>query len=94
MVKDVFESHKSEFDTRRAAVQQARLKVAEALKADPIDQAQLNQALTDMSQQMQSLMQFGQQVMVEVAQKLPPDLRREMADKWAKNRFGRKPDSD
>jgi Spy/CpxP family protein refolding chaperone len=94
MVKEVFESHKAEFDTHRDAIRQARMKVADLLKADSIDQAQLDQALTELSQQSQAMRQFGLQVMVEIAQKLPPDLRREMADQWAKDRFGRKPDPE
>ena len=94
LVKEVFESHKAEFDKRRDAIRQARMKVADLLKADPIDQAQLDLALAELSQQSQAMRQFGLQVMVEIAQKLPPDLRRQMADQWAKDRFGRKPDPD
>ncbi|HEV8388584.1 MAG TPA: periplasmic heavy metal sensor [Dongiaceae bacterium] len=92
LVKGVFDAHKSEFDTRREAVQQARQKVADVLKADPIDQARLNQALSELLQQTQAMQQFGHQVMVEVAQKLTPEQRRAMADGWAKDRFMRKPE--
>jgi Spy/CpxP family protein refolding chaperone len=94
VAKSVFETHKAEFDSRRDAVQQARMKVADVLKADPIDQAQLNQALSELLQQSQAMQQLGHQVMVEVAQKLPPEQREKMADSWAKERFRRKPDSD
>jgi Spy/CpxP family protein refolding chaperone len=94
LVKDVFESHKAEFDSHRDAIRQARLKVAELLKADTIDQAQLDQALNALQQRRQTMQQFGQRVMVEIAQKLPPDVRREMADDWAKDRFGKKHSSD
>jgi Spy/CpxP family protein refolding chaperone len=89
VVKGVFEAHKAEFDTHRKAVEQAKLKVAELLKADTIDQAQLNQALEDLSRETQAMQQFGHQVLIDIAQKLPPDLRREMADRWAKDRFRR-----
>jgi uncharacterized membrane protein len=92
-VKDVFSSHRTEFEGHRKDVQAARQKVADLLKADPIDKDQLNQALADLTQQSQAMQQFGQQVMVEIAQKLPPDLRRDMADRWAKDRF-RKPPSE
>ena len=94
MVKEVFDSHKAEFDTHRDAIRQARMKVADLLKTDSIDQAQLDQALTGLSRQSQAMRQFGLQVMVEIAQKLPPDLRREMADQWAKDRFGRRPSDE
>ncbi|WP_119299530.1 periplasmic heavy metal sensor [Dongia deserti] len=87
LMREVFKFHKAEFDGHRAAIEQARMKVADVLKKDPIDQAQLNQALDELMRQTQSLHQFGHQVLVEVAQKLPPDLRREMADRWAKDRF-------
>jgi len=92
VAKGVFDTHRSEFDQRRQAVQQARQKVADVLKADPIDQAQLNQALSELLQQSQAMQQFGHQVMIEVAQKLTPQQRREMADSWAKDRFRMKPD--
>lgn len=91
LVKEVFDSHKAEFDTHRDAIRQARQKVAELLKADTIDQAQLSQAMNDLLQQSQTMRQFGYGVMLEIAQKLPPDVRREMADKWAKERFGGPP---
>jgi Spy/CpxP family protein refolding chaperone len=94
VVKGVFESHRAEFDSHRDAIQQARLKVAELLKAEPIDQAQLDQAVGELMRQSQAMQQFGYQVMVEVARKLPPEVRREMADRWAKDRFRKKPDSD
>lgn len=91
VVKDVFRSHKDDFDTHRKAVEQARLKVAELLKADTIDQVRLNQALGELLQQSQAMQQFGHQVLIDVAQKLTPDQRREMADRWAKDRFRMKP---
>jgi hypothetical protein len=67
------------------------MKVADVLKADAIDQAQLNQAMNELLQQSQTMRQFGLGVMLEIAQKLPPDVRREMAEKWAKDRFGGPP---
>ena len=93
VVKDVFDAHKQEFEGHRQDVQDARQKVADLLKADTINKDQLDQALAQLSQQTQTMQQFGQQVMVEIAQKLPPDLRRQMADRWAKDRF-RKPPSE
>ncbi|HET6158859.1 MAG TPA: periplasmic heavy metal sensor [Dongiaceae bacterium] len=92
LIKDVFESHKAEFDSHRDAIQQARMKVAELLKADPIDRAQLDQALGNLLQESQAMQKFGHQVLIDVAQKLPPELRREMADRWAKDRFRMKPE--
>ena len=94
VMKQTFEANKAEFDARRDAVQQARQKVADVLKADPIDQAKLDQALAERSQQNQSMEQFTQQVMVQVAKQLSPDLRAQMVDRWAKDRFRRKRDSE
>jgi uncharacterized membrane protein len=90
LVKEVFSSHKAEFEAEREGIEQARLKVAELLKADTIDRAQLDAALGELLQRTQSIQKFGHQVLVEVAEKLPPEMRREMADRWAKDRF-RKP---
>jgi Spy/CpxP family protein refolding chaperone len=87
LMKEVFDSHRTEFDARRDKVRQARKKVAEILKADTIDQAQLDQALSELVQQSQAMREFGYGVMIEVAKKLPPEQRREMAERWAKDRF-------
>lgn len=92
VMKQTFDAHKAEFDSRRDAVRQARQKVADILKADPIDQAALDQALAELSQQSQSIRDLGNTMMVEVAKQLSPDLRAQMADSWAKDRFRRRPD--
>ena len=92
IMKQAFESHKAEFDARRDAAQQARQKVAEILKADPIDQAALDQALADLSQKSQAIRELGNTMMVEVAKQLSPELRAQMADSWAKERWRRRPD--
>ena len=91
-MKQAFEAHKAEFDARRDAVRQARQKVAGILKADPIDQAALDQALVELSQQSQAIRELGNTMMVEVAKQLPPELRAQMADRWAEDRFRRRPD--
>jgi uncharacterized membrane protein len=92
IMKQAFESHKAEFDAHREAVRQARQKVADILKADPIDQAALDQALADLSQKSEAIRALGNAMMVEVAKQLPPDLRAQMADSWSKDRFRRRPD--
>ena len=89
VMKQAFEAHKAEFDAQRDAVQQSRRKVAEILKADPIDQAKLDQALDELAQQSLAMRQLGNAVMVEVAKQLPPEIRGEMAERWAKDRFRR-----
>jgi uncharacterized membrane protein len=94
IMKQAFESHKAEFDAHRQAVQQARQKVANILKADPIDQAALDQALAELSEKSQTIRQLGNTMMVEVAKQLSPDLRAQMADRWAQERFRRRPESN
>ena len=92
VMKQVFESHKAEFDAHRDAVREARQKVANILKADPIDQAALDQAMAELSQQSQSIRELGNTMMVEVAKQLSPELRAQVADRWAQDRFRRRPD--
>jgi uncharacterized membrane protein len=92
VMKQAFDAHKAEFDTRRDAVRQARQKVADILKADPIDQTALDQALVELSQASQSIQQLGNTMMIEVAKQLPPELRAQMADRWAQDRFRRRRD--
>ena len=92
IMKQAFESHKAEFDARRDAVQQARQKVADILKADPIDQAALDQALAELSQKSQAIRELGNTMMVEVAKQLSPEIRAQMADSWAKERWRRRPE--
>lgn len=92
IMKQAFEANKAEFDRRRDAVQQARQKVADILKTDPIDQVALDQALGDLSQKSQAIRELGNTMMVEVAKQLSPEIRAQMADNWAKERFRRRPD--
>ncbi len=92
IMKQAFDSHKAEFDAHRDAVQQARQKVADILKADPIDQAALDQALAELSQQSQEIRELGNTMMVEVAKQLSPEIRAQMADSWAKERWRRRPE--
>ena len=94
IVQGGFDAHKADFDAQRQQVADARQKVAELMKADVIDRAQLDVALAELLQRTQTMQQFGHQVMIEVAEKLPPELRREMADRWAKDRFRKKPESE
>jgi Spy/CpxP family protein refolding chaperone len=94
IMRQVFESHKAEFDAHRDAVRQARQKVADLLKAEPIDQAALDQAMAELSEQSQSIRQLGNTMMVEVAKQLSPDLRAQVADSWAKDRFRRRSESN
>ena len=94
VMKQVFESHKAEFRTRLDAVRQARETVAGLVKADPIDQAKLDQALADLAQQSQAMQQFGDNIMVEAAKQLPPDVRQQMVDRWAQGRYRKRSDSD
>lgn len=94
VMRQAFDAHKAEFDAHRDAVRQARQKVADLLKADPIDQAALDQALAELSQKSQSIQQLGNTMMVEVAKQLSPELRAQMADRWAKDRFRRRPEAN
>jgi Spy/CpxP family protein refolding chaperone len=91
LVKDIFEANRPEFEAKREAVDQARQRLATALQADTIDQAQLDAALGEMQLRMTELYQLGQKVMVDVAQKLPPELRKDWAKKWAEKRRWNKP---
>ena len=86
VVQQAFEANKAEFDKLRQSVQESRVKVADLLKADTIDRAQLEQALDEMSQRMQAMYGRGRQVMIDVAQKLPADQRREIVDRWMQER--------
>ena len=92
LVKEVFEANRPEFDAKRAAVHEARQRVAAILQADTIDQAALNAAITEMQARMGEMFQVGQRVMVDVAQKLPPEVRKEWAKKWAEERRWEKKD--
>jgi len=89
-VKDVLDANRADFDAKRDAVDQARQKIAALLQADTIDQAQLESALGDMQARMAEMFQLGQKVMVDVALKLPPDLRKDWAKKWAEERRWKK----
>lgn len=91
LVKQVFARNKADFEARRDAVEQARRRVAEILQAETVDQAQLNVALSDLLQKTQGLHELGHRVMTEVAEQLPPDLRRDWAGRWVEDRPGPRP---
>lgn len=92
LVKEVFDANRAEFDAKRAAVDEARQRVAAILQADTIDRAELDIALAGMQQRLGEMFQVGQKVIGDVAQKLPPDVRKEWAKKWAEERRWKKKD--
>jgi Spy/CpxP family protein refolding chaperone len=92
LVKEIFDANRAEFDAKRAAVDEARQRVATLLQADTIDQPALDAAMADMQARMGELFQHGQRVMSDVAAKLPPELRKDWARKWAEERRWKKPD--
>lgn len=91
LVKDALDANRADFDAKRAAVDQARQKVGALLQAETVDQAQLEAALGEMQGRMAEMFQLGQKVMVDVALKLPPDLRKDWAKKWTEERRWKKP---
>ena len=90
LVKQAFDANRPEFDAKRAAVDEARQRIATVLQADTIDQAALDAAIADMQARMSEMFQVGQKVMVDVARKLPPEVRKEWAKKWAEERRWKK----
>jgi hypothetical protein len=92
LVKEIFDANRAEFDAKRAAVDEARQRVAAILQADTIDRAELEIALAGMQQRLGEMFQMGQKVMADVAEKLPPDIRKEWAKKWAEERRWQKKD--
>ena len=92
LVKEVFDANRAEFDAKRAAADEARQRVAAILQADTIDRAELDIAFAGMQQRLGEMFQMGQKVIGDVAQKLPPDIRKEWAKKWAEERRWKKKD--
>ncbi len=92
LVKEIFDANRAEFDAKRAAVDEARQRVAAILQADTIDRAELDIAFAGMQQRLGEMFQMGQKVIGDVAQKLPPDIRKEWAKKWAEERRWKKKD--
>ena len=92
LVKEIFDANRAEFDAKRAAVDEARQRVAAILQADAIDRAELDIAFAGMQQRLGEMFQMGQKVIGDVAQKLPPDIRKEWAKKWAEERRWKKKD--
>jgi Spy/CpxP family protein refolding chaperone len=92
LVKEIFDANRAEFDTKRAAVDEARQRVAAILQADTIDRPALDAALADMQLRLGEMFQMGQKVIGDVAQKLPPEVRKEWAKKWVEERRWKKKD--
>lgn len=90
LVDQALAAHQADFDAKRKAVQDARLKVAELLKADTLDRVQLEAAMAEVSRRFREMAQLGQQVLLDVTEQLTPEQRREMAEDWAEDRFSKR----
>ena len=90
LVDQALAARQGEFDAKRAAVQEARKKVADLLMADTVDRAQLEAAMAEMSQRFRDMAQTGQQALIDVTLQLTPDQRKEMAEEWAKDRWSQR----
>jgi uncharacterized membrane-anchored protein YhcB (DUF1043 family) len=85
LVDQALAARQGEFDAQRKAVQEARQKVAELLKADTVDRAQLEAAMAEMSDRFRDMSQIGRQALIDVTMQLTPEQRKEMAEEWAKD---------
>ena len=64
-----------ELRTRIDAVQQARKRMFEAMRADPFDQAALEAAYADLRTQTNDLQQVGQEIVLDAIANASPDVR-------------------
>jgi hypothetical protein len=90
LVDQALAARQGEFEAKRAAVQEARQKVAELLKADTVNRAELEAAMAEMSQRFREMAQTGQQALLDVTMQLTPEQRKEMAEEWAKDRWSQR----
>jgi len=73
--------HRHEFGRGRAKLRQAARAVADALEAEPFDQAKLDQALQDFAKTGHALIDMGASVAQDVVSHLTPAERKKLAER-------------
>lgn len=94
MFRDEMAAHGFDRDKMRDEMRKSREQVAEILKADTVDRAALEAALAPMVEQLRLAIDSAHDAVLDLAMKMPPDQRREMAEQLLRHHgpgFGRGP---
>ena len=82
IIRDKLKARGPEFKQEREAMRAQRLKVADALAADPFDPVALDAALGELEQSAGRLLHHAQQGLGRIAGELTPEQRKQWAEGW------------
>ncbi len=74
-ISEAVRAKRDDVRARVDAVQEARRKMFEAMRANPFDQAALEAAYTDLRAKTNDLQQIGQEITLQAVANAPPDVR-------------------
>jgi uncharacterized membrane protein len=83
IIQDAFARRQTALAEKLDTARLAKLKVQEALRAEPFDPSQFNAALQNLDSQMSALPHVFQNLMMEVAPRVSVESRRQLADRFS-----------
>lgn len=84
VIREKLKARGPEFMQERDNMRELRLRVADALAAEPFDQAKLEAALTELEQSAGKLLHHAQEGLAQIATELTPEQRKQWAEGWRK----------
>ncbi len=80
MFEDVLNAKRTDMDRASQALRESRLKVREAVRAEPFDKARLDTVFVEVRERNMALQKSVHEAMVEAVQKLPAETRRQISE--------------
>ena len=85
--EDVLDAKRPEMDRASQALRESRMKVREAVRAEPFDKARLEAAFGDVRERNMALQKSVHEAMAEAVQKLPAEVRNRLSE-WRPSERG------
>ena len=82
IIKEKLKARGPDFRLERDKMREIRVRVADALAAEPFDPAKLDAALTELEQSAGKMLHLGQQGLSRIAAELTPEQRQQWAEGW------------
>ncbi|WP_303980797.1 periplasmic heavy metal sensor [Dongia mobilis] len=84
IIREKIKARGPDFKIERDKMREIRVRVADALAAEPFDATKLDAALTELEQSAGTMLHLAQQGLSQIATELTPEQRRQWADGWRK----------
>ena len=82
VIREKLKAREMEFKVSHNTMHEIRIRVADALAAEPFDPVKLDAALMDLEQSAGNILRLARQGLSEIAAELTPEQRRQWADGW------------